>query len=575
MGVQLMLKNLGVLSKINKPKKIDSNNRGSLNIKQLYLLTVRNNQSIKLAEILNLPIESKRVRIAQLLKQSFKFDYCKSDLMIPNTIDGEVIMEPRNGRCPDLEFDKIVSIEEVPNTTEYAYDLTVEDTRNFDCMNGLCVRDTFHLAGVATKSNVTRGVPRIEEILRLTRNPDKPSATIFLKPSDQHDKERAANYCNMIQHTRLVDVVKSVEICFDPDDTNTKIIADEVLIQEFYEFEKMIEECTVGGSDNDAQRSKWIIRMEIDAESLLDKNITMDDIHFAISTSHKSEVSCVFSDMNSNNLLFRIRLNASLFKKKKGTVETLDQSDEIYLLKNFQDNLLNNIVLRGVSNITYVNPRMLKDMVVKGDSKYERKDMWILDTVGSNLLDIFPLDFIDYTRTYSNDIREIYNVLGIEAVRQNILNEFNEVMEASDAYVNYHHLSVLCDRMTVKADLVPMFRSGIISDDIGPIAKSTYEMHTEIFLDASRHGDFDQMRGVSANVMCGQMGFYGTNSFSLLLDMKAITQLEETELQHEPDIDSQFTSTEDNNAMKIDVANGVEHIQSMDTGTNNEEYSLF
>jgi DNA-directed RNA polymerase II subunit RPB1 len=218
---------------------------------------------------------------------------------------------------------------------------------------------------------------------------------------------------------------------------------------------------------------------------------------------------------------------------------------------------------------------MLKDMVVKGDSKYERKDMWILDTVGSNLLDIFPLDFIDYTRTYSNDIREIYNVLGIEAVRQNILNEFNEVMEASDAYVNYHHLSVLCDRMTVKADLVPMFRSGIIGDDIGPIAKSTYEMHTEIFLDASRHGDFDQMRGVSANVMCGQTGFYGTNSFSLLLDMKAITQLEETELQHEPDIDSHFTSVEDSNAMKIDVANGVEHIQSMDTGTNNEEYSLF
>jgi len=545
--IQLMLKNLGVISEIS--------NQGTV-------LTVRDNDLYQLSRLISLPV---------LFVPTYQ-----NESMIPNTIDGEVIMEPRNGRCPDLEFDKIVSIEEVPNTTEYAYDLTVEDTRNFDCMNGLCVRDTFHLAGVATKSNVTRGVPRIEEILRLTRNPDKPSATIFLKPSDQHDKERAANYCNMIQHTRLVDVVKSVEICFDPDDNNTKIMKDEVMIQEFYEFEKMIEECSVGGSsENDAQRSKWIIRMEIDAESLLDKNITMDDIHFAISTSHKSEVSCVFSDMNSNNLLFRIRLNASLFKKKKGTVETLDQSDEIYLLKNFQDNLLNNIVLRGVSNITYVNPRMLKDMVVKGDSKYERKDMWILDTVGSNLLDIFPLDFIDYTRTYSNDIREIYNVLGIEAVRQNILNEFNEVMEASDAYVNYHHLSVLCDRMTVKADLVPMFRSGIISDDIGPIAKSTYEMHTEIFLDASRHGDFDQMRGVSANVMCGQMGFYGTNSFSLLLDMKAITQLEETELQHEPDIDSHFTSTEDSNAMKIDVANGVEHIQSMDTGTNNEEYSLF
>lgn len=436
--------------------------------------------------------------------------------------------------------------------------------------------NTFHLAGVATKSNVTRGVPRIEEILRLTRNPDKPSATVYLKPADQHDKDKAANYCNMIQHTKLVDVVKSVEICFDPNDYDTKIDADKFAIEEFYEFEKLIEECNEGADEN-VPRSKWIIRIEIDPVSLLDKNITMDDIHFAISNGHKSEVSCVFSDMNSNNLLFRIRINSSVFKKKKGAVESLDQSDEIYLLKNFQDSLLNNIVLRGVSNITNVNPRMVKDMVVKEDSKYVRKDIWLLDTVGSNLLDIFPLDFIDYTRTYSNDIREIYDVLGIEAARQNILNEFNEVMEASDAYVNYHHLSILCDRMTVKAEMVPMFRSGIINDDIGPISKSTYEMHTEIFLDASRHGDFDQMRGVSANVMCGQAGYYGTNAFSLLLDMKAIMNLEEKELTERKGVDFNFAATEedDDTAMKIDIDNNVRNIQSVDIGKMDDDYSLF
>jgi DNA-directed RNA polymerase beta' subunit/intein/homing endonuclease len=444
--------------------------------------------------------------------------------------------------------------------------------------------NTFHLAGVATKSNVTRGVPRIEEILRLTRNPDKPSATVFLKPVDQHDKDKAANYCNMIQHTKLVDVVKSVEICFDPNDYNSKIEADQVVLQEFYEFEKLVEECngsTAAATEDTVQKSKWIIRMEIDAESLLDKNITMDDIHFAISNSHKAEVSCVFSDMNSNNLLFRIRLNSSVFKKKKGAVESLDQSDEIYLLKNFQDGLLNNIVLRGVNNITNVNPRMLKDMTVKEDSKYVRKDMWILDTVGSNLLDIFALDFIDYTRTYSNDIREMYDVLGIEAARQNILNEFNEVMEASDAYVNYHHLSILCDRMTVKAEMVPMFRSGIINDDIGPISKSTYEMHTEIFLDASRHGDFDQMRGVSANVMCGQAGFYGTNAFSLLLDMKAIMQLEEAQLKEEDQnrginfITNGEDMDTDANLAKIDIENNVKNIQSVDIGKMDDDYDLF
>ena len=446
--------------------------------------------------------------------------------------------------------------------------------------------NTFHLAGVATKSNVTRGVPRIEEILRLTRNPDKPSATVFLKPADQLDKDKAAKLCIMIEHTKLVDVVKSIEICFDPNDHATKIHKDRDIIEQFYEFEELVAECNVGVDTTQAktQQSKWIVRMEIDAEILLDKNITMDDINFAITNAHRDDVSCVFSDMNSKSLVFRIRLNSSVFNKgkKKGAVESLDQSDEIHLLKTFQDNILSNIVLRGVSGIRNVNPRMIKDNVIKEESKYVRKDMWVLDTTGTNLMDLFMLDFIDYTRTYSNDIREMHNVLGIEAARQNILNEFVEVMEASDAYVNYHHLSILCDRMTVKAELVPMFRSGIISDDIGPISKGTYEMHTEMFLDASRHGEFDQMRGVSANVMCGQPGYYGTNAFGLLLDMKAIEESDEADVEDDnvrDKIDASFADLlekDDKCRMdKIAVNNNVGTLTAQDYGDYNDDYSLF
>jgi len=442
--------------------------------------------------------------------------------------------------------------------------------------------NTFHLSGVATKSNVTRGVPRIEEILRLTRNPDKPSATVFLKPVDQYDKDRATNYCNMIQHTKLVDVVKSVEICFDPEDKNTKLLQDKDLIEQYYEFENLIEDCNEDTDGGETPKSKWIIRIEIDPETLLDKNITMDDIHYAIKQSYESDVNCIFSDMNSSNLVFRIRLNSTIFSKgkKKGAVEPLDQSDAIYLLKNFQDNILNNIVLRGVNGITNVNPRMLKNMVVKEDSKYVSKDTWILDTTGSNLIDLFALDFIDYTRTYSNDIREVYDCLGIEAARQNILNEFNEVMEASDAYVNYHHLSILCDRMTVKAELVPMFRSGIMNDDIGPISKGTYEMHTEVFLDASRHGDFDQMRGVSANVMCGQPGYYGTNSFSLLLDLKAMENVKDVDVVEGNNINEHFANMQKEDVKcdlkKINIDNNVTNIQRQDVNACDDDgYELF
>ena len=497
----------------------------------------------------------------------------------------------RQSAHSNVVWDEIVELDIYEgDQTEYVYDFTVPQHQTFVTDYGVYVHNTlntFHLAGVSSKSNVTRGVPRIEEILRLTENPKRPSATVYMKPYEQHEKDRAANYCNMIQYTKLVDVVKSAEICFDPNDHATNVHTDQELIDQFYEFENMMEECNQSSDvlSPIQVRSKWVVRIEIDAETLLEKNITMDDIHFAISSSHGSDVSCIYSDMNSSNLVFRIRLNSSVFNKgkKKNNQESLDQSDEIYLLKNFQDSVLNNIVLRGVNGITNVNPRMMKDMVVLEDSKYVRKDTWVLDTVGSNLIDLFALDFIDYTRTYSNDIRETYNLLGIEAARQNIINEFVEVMEVSDAYVNYHHLSVLCDRMTVTARLVPMFRSGILGDDIGPISKGTFEMHTEVFLDASRHGEFDQMRGVSANVMCGQPGYYGTNSFGLVLDMKALEKMNDADITRgdiNTQIDDMFgkldTMDENCTLKNIRVDNNIQTLRATDMGTCGDDgYEIF
>ena len=66
--------------------------------------------------------------------------------------------------------------------------------------------------------------------------------------------------------------------------------------------------------------------------------------------------------------------------------------------------------------------------------------------------------------------------------------------------------------------LVSIFRHGINNDDIGPIAKASFEETTEMFLKAARHGELDQMKGVSANIMCGQEGYYGTSAFSVFLN---------------------------------------------------------
>jgi DNA-directed RNA polymerase beta' subunit len=574
MDVMVMLRNLDIDSEVHRMSRQTSNNRGTLpeNIHQMYNITIRNYQSQKLASILNLSISAKNERLKLLLDKNFKYEYNKADLYLPNVVDGEIVMEERGERMMDLKFDPIVSIEEVANTTPYAYDLTVEDTRNFDCYHGLCVRDTFHHSGNAAKSNVTRGVPRIEEILRLTKNPKNPSLTVHMKALDEQNQDRAMAYANMMEYTKLVDVVKSIQIAFDPNEHASFIEEDRTLIEQFYAFETIMRECAgsaVDEPEKNTKKSKWIIRIVMDPEALLEKNITMDDIHYAIKNSSYGEsIDCVFSDFNEDKLVFRIRLLNEDAKKKKtaGSAIALDQSDEIYQLKNFQDALLNNIVLRGVTRIEKVIPRKLKDMVVLEDGKYVRKDTWVLDTTGSNMKTVLGLDYIDYRRTYSNDIREVFDVLGIEAARQTIYNEFFDVMEFSDAYINFHHLSLLCDRMTMTKDMVPIFRSGILSDDIGPIAKATFEVHTEVLLDAARHADFDHMRGVSSSVMCGQYGNYGTGAFGLVLDMNQMRTLSDAVIASDDrDIDGQFGAAQDRTdtcAKKdLEIQNNIVNIQ--------------
>ena len=580
-----MLKNLGIVSNIHKIKKQCYNNRGTLveNFQQPYSIRISNQQCQKFAALMNLPIQGKQQRARLLLTETFQYEYDRAFLTVPNKINGSIVFQTRNGLYEDIIFDEIVSIEEVPNTTKYAYDLTVEETRNFDCYNAVSLRDTFHLAGVASKSNVTRGVPRIEEILRLTKNPKNPSLTVHLRPMDELSQEKATQYSNMLEHTKLIDVIQSVQICFDPNDRATSIPEDKVLMEQYYLFEEMIQECMETVLEP-AQKSKWIIRMEIDSETLLEKNITMDDIHFAITSVHGEDISCVFSDYNANNLIFRIRLNSSIFtksKKQKGIPDTLDQSDEIYMLRNFQDTLLNNIVLRGVQGIRNVIPRKLQNYVIKDEGKYSRKDVWILDTTGTNLMNIMALDYIDSTRTYSNDINEIFNVLGLEAARQVIYNEFVEVMEFSDVYINYHHLSLLCDRMTSTQNMVSIFRSGILNDDIGPISKSTFEVHTEVLLDASRHAEFDHMRGVSASVMMGQMGNFGTGSFQIVLDMEKMKNMDAADVDmrdKQEEIEKMFGGIEDGadacSKTNIEIKNNLAAIQSKDMGVCDDGYDI-
>ena len=125
--------------------------------------------------------------------------------------------------------------------------------------------------------------------------------------------------------------------------------------------------------------------------------------------------------------------------------------------------------------------------------------------------------------------------------------------------------------------MVAIFRSGLHNDDVGPIAKATFEVHTEILLHAARHADFDEMRGVSANVMCGQHGFYGTGAFNVFLDMKEMAKIDakNTEPSDEnKEIEAMFgfkTAVENHCSI---IRNSISSIHQVNEGVCQDTYDM-
>ena len=138
-------------------------------------------------------------------------------------------------------------------------------------------------------------------------------------------------------------------------------------------------------------------------------------------------------------------------------------------------------------------------------------------------------------------------------------------------------MSMLCDRMCATQKMVSIFRHGINNDDIGPIAKASFEETPEMFLRAARHAELDVMTGVSSNIMCGQEGYYGTGSFQVLLNIDEMNKLGAAKLEQKLNIDDmlQIENPADICSKQNIIINGsTDYINGNNTGEIDDDYEL-
>ena len=533
--VQQILNIFGVYSCIKKYKKQETNNRGSKDIKQLYYVYITNQQCHKLANILNMKINNKQEKLQEILNHPYKYEYNKEYEKVPNEIDGEIVYEDRNGRFTGVLFDKIKSIEEVENTTDYAYDLTVEETRNFNIYNVLCIVDTFHLAGVGAGSLViTQGIPRLRELINVSKNPKERNMIIYLNNTNSNNKDRAKKIQSRFSYTQLKDILAKTEILYDNKLGVTDYNEDCEFIKSYKEFSALFDIDNI----DESCLSPWILRLIFDKESLMNRKITIQEIQQTIKENfhNDEEIDCVYSDDSINNVVMRIRIK----QDSKGNF--------LEFMKDFEKQLIC-LQLRGITDVKQVELAESNLLKYSLDGSISSSKEWILKTSGSNLLDILSDDDIDNTRTITNDIIEFHDIFGIEATRELLYRELFKVY--SEKGPNPRHIQLLSDIMTYRGKFMQIDRHGLNKNsEIGPIAKASFEEVMNIFTKASLFAEKDNMKGVSANILAGQFCKSGTNFFEILMDEDKLLEkidipdyVESEDIDvDEKDVDSAFST---------------------------------
>ncbi|ADC64930.1 DNA-directed RNA polymerase, subunit A'' [Ferroglobus placidus DSM 10642] len=146
-------------------------------------------------------------------------------------------------------------------------------------------------------------------------------------------------------------------------------------------------------------------------------------------------------------------------------------------------------------------------------------DEYVLYTEGSNLKKVMKVKGVDFTRTITNNIYEIYEVLGIEAARNAVINEALATLEEQGLEVDVRHIMLVADAMTADGELKQIGRHGVAGEKQSILARAAFEMTVNNLLEASVRGEVDRLNGITENIIVGQPIKLGTGDVELVLKL--------------------------------------------------------
>ena len=314
---------------------------------------------------------------------------------------------------------------------------------------------TFHYAGVATV-NVTQGLPRIIEIVDARKVPNTPTMKIYLTDGIKATAEDAQKLAASLEVTTTVNIAT-----IETDVAQRRLV------------------------------------LHLNKANMAQKKMTGAEIREKLTRATRLHV---IANKEKNPTVLTLIPNVHSVED----LDTLAENPPSYTMLLQLEEKIRDLRLKGIPGIERANVQF-------NDKTGEH----YLATIGSNLARVNEIEAIDRDRTYTNNIIEIYDQLGIEAARQAIVDELKATLDGARLEVDDRHLLVVADVMTSEGEVRAIGRHGVSGTKHSILARAAFEVTVNHLLKAGIIGERDHLTGVAENIIVGQPIALGSGSVEL------------------------------------------------------------
>lgn len=343
--------------------------------------------------------------------------------------------------------------------------------------------NSFHSAGLTIKTVVT-GVPRFSELMAATKDPKGIISEVYLNKKFNSPTEVREYVGNSIIGVYMKGLIESFEFVEKPK------------CKRWYKLFSKI--------NNEEIQLDNMIKIKLNKSVLYRNKVNLHQIKESIEIKYK-DLQVVYAPLNQLEIHVFIKENKLKLIDEKIQYVTEDNKWEIYTEDIIIPNL-NKILVCGIEGI--------KDYIISKNND----DEYIVETEGSNLKKLALNPSVDFNRTISNNMWNIYECFGVEATRQFLIDEFSKVLNSDGTFINYRHIKLLVDTMTFAGGIISISRYGT-RDKVSPMARASFEESLDNFLKASVYGELETTKSISSSIMLGKNSRIGTGYCDVMYDM--------------------------------------------------------